>query len=664
MADGLPRAAHQLDPFAFPSETKGRFLMLVVAALAFAATLGSLLMVAISGPSQAGSISEVTGKAMRSWATINPSHLSSADLEIMERDIVPVFRNGLRVQIKRLAFPFMMMLLVVTCAFGLRRIALVRLRRRKAFTLTKVEAPTVVSDLENIAEREGIDCPRLEYNIGLAQGHAFGLCGSEVLVLCGGPDLLEQSWSMSGRAIALHELAHVINRDASDRERASAIWQALVLILVIYFVFLSILGARYATGFWLKTALMLLLVRLIGAGLIRVREYYADWRSMSWGVGATLLRLLMLRDCNADPWEGWGWWWWSWNRWGDRNWWIAAAWASNWIWRYFKYLVGYHPSFAARRRALSDPISLFSIAPDLSVHTGLLLSFLTLGLFPFLFEITVTELDLQGLGYANVLRHLASLPVGLIRDLMAGSAMMLYAMVPIFSGSIVFFGAAYLIARTLGLQVQREAVAQLVTGERLRRGYVRLLMTAALFVLGIEIGFAASPVMPVLPRTFGLWTYVPWWATGMIVLIFAWLSYIYYVSICLLGSYSGRKVPRRRQRYISWTSAAILAMIYWPALLGRLTILSLTMLNGASASATLFGVAAAVIATLMALALVLGAFGFLFLITFLAFRLKPLRYSAKCSFCGMRSDSRIVLGRLCRGCGRCLSPWLFSAVRA
>ena len=201
-----------LDPFAFPSETKGRFLMLIVTALAFGADLGILVYFAIAGNSSLRAFGLRFQSVEQQWRGTNVLTLDSAHLVMAARHEAALARDAMFVVGELLALPAAFLLLLTLVAIVIYRGHGRRFKLQyRTRPLTRAEAPTVVTDLERCAERFGLPLPSLEYSPGLGQGHAFGARGQEVLLLHGTPESLEKSWGESSRVIALHELGHVAN---------------------------------------------------------------------------------------------------------------------------------------------------------------------------------------------------------------------------------------------------------------------------------------------------------------------------------------------------------------------------------------------------------------------------------------------------------------------
>jgi hypothetical protein len=120
------------------------------------------------------------------------------------------------------------------------------------------------------------------------------------------------------------------------------------------------------------------------------------------------------------------------------------------------------------------------------------------------------------------------------------------ALLVILTGAMVFIAAilpllffsGYLIAGTVGLQVQREVVAEIRTGQQGITGFLRLGLFSGLVALGLEIGFLITPI-PIFSPLGSFWGDAASDLVLMIPWIFFWLIgtysiYLVWPSICSL----------------------------------------------------------------------------------------------------------------------------------
>ena len=661
------KAQARLTPFTFPAETEGRFRMLVVAALALSASLGSVWVAGSQSTDFRALLTRYRQEVQR--RNILVYELPPAEVATMADRSLARCKVLLRRQVKRLAPPFLcVLLLAIGSTLYYRAHPRRILRRYRPRPLTREQAPRVVADLERCATRLELALPRLGYvpDFPNPDGHAFGLAGQEILLLHAPLEALEKSWDDGLRVVALHELGHIANRDAGDREKAKAVWLALML-LMLGFAFAASLGWA-PWGSWsllLQGLATLAAVWAIWAGLIRMREFYADWRAASLGAGPELSILLAGEEDDTKVWERWDWWWEAWRRWGDRRWWQMGERLLDLGWRPLGWLARMHPSWAARRRCLKDPGELFRISPDLPFLTGLLLTLALVGLLPALVDLLLAVQTAARYGYANVLRNEAFQPSGVGRDLrIAGAAVTLNLLIPILVIIGLLSAISYLVIRTLGTQVQRQAVASLVNRPASTNwGYARLLPTAALWAAGMEVGFLIAPFSSLTPLAITRWAVLPVWLAGFTGFTWLWLVYVHGMSRFLLGSHLGRQFPRLRQALLTGSSVVLLTVLYWPAALARLTAQASFLLTADRAlsvaeSRRLF-VYGFLGTTTILMVFAVAVYILWVLAALLALWLVLLRRHGRCPHCRRVSHFRINLGRLCEGCKNDLASWVF-----
>ncbi len=653
------RPPFELDPFVLPAETKGRFRMLVAAALVFAWSLSAWF---VHVPNLYTQVSRVEPEVQEALDKLrNGAPITREDVEVVgESASAKRFMRVILSQAARIVLSF-----VFLAAFGLGTWALYSLhpvllrRRHKTHPLT---APNAVEEIRRLAALAGLSSDlRLERKTGgLIDGVAFGRRGREVLAVAGSPQILERPWNDFTRAVALHEMGHVVNDDVRGRELTRAMWVVLPSLVVLAVVVLGVVSLAHGEVRFpvfqptapasegtddsaslvtagLKTAVTFLVIWWIWAGLIRAREHYADYRVATWGFKAPLLLLLGLREAHQRWWQRLRLWkLWS-GRYQDSPWWRQgrSLWES-YGWRR-------HPSKAARIRALREPAALFRVSPDLAFLTGLLLAFLGAQLTPL-----STDLTFLATLFATPLYFLVG-PLALL------------VFVGIALG--VMLAVTWLVTGALGVQVQREAVADLATRPHHEWDYLGLGKTALFLAVGLEVGLFVSP--------FGFFTTArsPLWVAGWLValagLVGIWLLYLRAATRLLLGSQTGPSLPKWSRRWLTGSATVLLTALLWPALAFRLTIevggkdslLSvLTPVNSnpseifayifAMTSLVLFFCGLVLYILLLSLC-VLGA----------AIRLY--RQRAFCTKCGEATAAKLVVGRRCAGCGAALAEWLF-----
>lgn len=654
------RPPFALDPFVFPPETKGRFRMLIAAALAFSWSLSAWFVQVPNPYTYASRIEPEVQEAMDKLRAGAPITREDAET-VMASASAKAFANMLFAQALRIVLA---LFVLAACGVGTWVLydwhpELLR-RRHKTGPLTSAVAADEIRQLAAVA---GLDSDlHLEHKPGgLADGIAFGRRGREVLVLAGNPRILARSWNDFTRAVALHEIGHIVNDDIRSRELSRAMWiivptmTAVAAAVILHgslasgdvrFPVIQPLGAAETrtTGSDLgalaqtvfKTAASFFVLWWIWAGLIRAREHYADYRVSSWGFRQPLLLLLRLPEAHRS--------WWPrllFSRFVPsrlRQWRGLTAWSELWE----KYSWRRHPSKATRVKALQEPIGFFRAGADLAFLTGLLLALIGA-------QLTSLSTDLI------TLTSFLAMPLFFF----IGPFILLIYLGLLLAVTLTITG---LVTGALGVQIQRQTVADLATRPHHEWGYLRLGWTAFFFALGLEGGLLISPLSPFDSVRSPGWSLA--WLLGFTLFIWMWLLYLRAATRLVLGPHTGAEVPRSSLRWITGSSVFLLTALFWPALAFRMTIeiagrdSLLAALTPAYAEPTehfayiflmtslvLFALGVVLYTTIMA-ACVLGA------------ALRLVKLSRACPACGDAIPYKLVIGRRCTGCGQPLAAWL------
>ena len=280
--DVLPASRRRLNPFIFPSDTAVRFGLLILSAVAtalfaynwiyFAVTsrrhelIASLRCALAAGPAAAG-LGDPQAYATRS------KHLQGCLASINHpKGYFMLAGAGATVAVASLLY-----LLV----------PLWKLRRGKLKSITEEDAPGVPDELGRLARDAGLTrVPRFVWNPlrGTPTGVAFGRLGRHYVGLTGGLVRMFYSDLPSFRAIALHELAHLRNRDVDRTYFTVTLWYALFLVAIIPLLVTIVgEGAGVVLPILWRLAALTLLVYLIRNAVLRSRETYADLRADTTG---------------------------------------------------------------------------------------------------------------------------------------------------------------------------------------------------------------------------------------------------------------------------------------------------------------------------------------------------------------------------------------------
>jgi hypothetical protein len=204
--------------------------MLMIAALLVGLNIGFLTVQRAHGSSNTDERNQLDAAINQMMGDRDLRDLSPSEIESFGRKLSSLAWEMFHRQLPRLSISLLFALLFLAAAALVYASHPGRLRRRHGSRpLDEDEAPRVAGYLRRCVAHLGLPPLKLEYRAGYGnEAQTFGLRGKEVLLLHGAPSLLESSWSDTSKAIALHELGHVKNGDAQDREKSKAIWIALL----------------------------------------------------------------------------------------------------------------------------------------------------------------------------------------------------------------------------------------------------------------------------------------------------------------------------------------------------------------------------------------------------------------------------------------------------
>lgn len=632
----------RLNPFSFPSETNVRFALQILAVCMFAVSMSqplSIITRLVFSLSQSVPLDEA----------LEPSELDSPDEGDEEYSFKAEALSGVSEQLGLLAIPAGSIVILFVLATVIYRSHPDRIRRRKKLTpLAHGQYPTIHHRVNDAANLIGISPPptvMLGEGLRSQNGQAFGTGKNRILGLGGGVRLLLVKAPARFRALLLHELAHIANRDIGPTYFSEALWRATIYVVVGPFIVI-ILGLSLFSAIGLLLSgnifglLLLVVANVVGtpviffvlgtplavilltrAGLLRVREFYADWRASQWGAEKPLLEILR----------------------------ASAAKEKN------KRGLRFHPTAGARLRVLKDPTGLFRLTMDLPFVVGILLGFVVTGLYAYLVKISGILLSVLMASVADLVETaLTSSNIFLVQ--LANLAWSAVGMVNNAFFLILVLGLSYLVAGTVGLQIQREGVATMVTSDKNYAWAVRLVGAAVLMTVGLEIGFLIVPP----------YTYSPLGAIigGLVdplllLLVFPWLIVFFLFTLLgllyarfsartVLGLHVGMSPPKWKGRLLTLVQSFALSALYFPLLVARVLILypsdqiyTSTFLKSLIVGPLLYA----------------GIFG----ATWMLMQVWRLVNPARCPSCRKVARPRYVIGQVCKHCGHELASWLFTA---
>jgi Zn-dependent protease with chaperone function len=328
-APAAHRPGARLNPFAFPSDTTFRFLLLIVSVVGVSLFLFNWTYF---------NVADTRREAVEALACLqqNETALRSA------RSPADLARTAEAAQrchsvTNRTRGTFILggvatLLLTATALY----IAAPwwKLRRRRLIPFTAEDDPDVAAELDALSRTSGLEeTPQFVWNPldPVPTGLAFGRVGRRYVALSGGLVTRYYTDRPAFRAVVLHELAHLRNRDVDKTYFTVALWYAFLLVAVLPFL-PTLLDEHWdaAASLGWRLAVLTGFVYFTRNAVLRAREVYADVRaSVNESPPGGLRRVLV--SLAERP-----------RRLRDR-------------------LLGVHPDPAARARALDETGPLFSL---------------------------------------------------------------------------------------------------------------------------------------------------------------------------------------------------------------------------------------------------------------------------------------------------------------
>lgn len=573
---------------AFPFETDALFGLLILAVIMQAVMLGNALMLLFGVGS-----------------------LDSVDPTAQGYELITAFLPTVVVSLT-------ILLIVFSSAFIAYRRHPSNIRSRKKIHPVGEKDNELKGEVHKLARQVNITPPQIEMELsGLkgASGQAFGFGNPFSIRLDGGLRMWLKTKPDMFKAVVLHEFAHIANKDIFRSYYSQSIWRSIGIFIAIPFlivigifpikaVFWGILEGNLlerlaialpvAVRLFIEVGTMLAVTFMIWARLLRSREYYADWQAAAWGAMSGLKRIFQEQ--------------------------IELGKKVNTKFPLFHL----HPSARERFDVLEHPETLYKVSKVFSALVGVLLAYLLSGFFYVGFSLFLVVQEV------------------------VQNYMPRFVWFGVFIAFVVFvfFVVAGLITRTLGVQIQKQAMLDILLGKRGLIEYVKLLIPALLFAGGMEMGFFAAPFGLLSPSSIGTWLIEIFLGFPLLVTI-SWLffSYVRFVSIRVLGNATGEKKPLSKIRLTNLLRNAWLWFLFIPPLFSAKFI---TDSNFELMVPVFLGV-------LLGVAILgLVAVG----ITWGIVNLIINRYPPVCPACGkmIRNHSSLIV--VCEYCGAPLMEWL------
>lgn len=633
-----PAEKRVLNPFAFRSEVDSRFSMLAVAAVSLVINVATVAGFAFAVPS-------------------NPSNLDSPWT-------LPAV----------LGLPILSVLILLWMARRIYRRHPVRLMKQNGLRLLYTEEyEDFYHEIEQLAEEVGV-CPTPDLVVGpkatSLDAQAFGFRNSYWLRLDLGYIALRKRRPDLFRMVVLHELGHIRNNDVGRSYLTQAIWISAQRLLKIGFFALAFYAIRenvreglprggvreLATqlGTFLLTYLVwiggtALVVAIIRASLLRVREIYADWRAVLFGAGQALADHLQRIASREDgPFIG---------------------------------FLSLHPPASVRLAALREPERMFRVSKRFAFSLGLISAFLSVGISNLVLWLPLWLLTRPGqrlLEFGSgifgdqarpTLRVLLS---SIFQPWLVASPnspqleayMAAIERIPqwqvllthfcyVFVLTIPFLPLAWLVSDALVMQVQREAVADIASGRRKFTRYFGLMYPAFLYAIGFQVGVIVAPFEVIYSRGISPISNWTGWLMIAVWLVLVWARFF---ARRLLGTHAEATVPVRAQSFIQRMSLLLFWLFCGPLVLFRLVF---TQVSGVPVLDTFLNnqTAQYLNPTLILLTLAFTVYFTMFFITWIASWLSRNLFLRSCPHCAQPIHMKYVVGRICQHCHQDLAPW-------
>ncbi|MFJ9855788.1 M48 family metallopeptidase [Streptomyces sp. NPDC101150] len=170
-----------------------------------------------------------------------------------------------------------------------------RIRRRRLVAVSVLNSPALEAELNELRQQAGI--ARVTFLMDpldpRVSGLAFGLPRRRYVSLSRGLVHCRSTDPALFRAVVLHELGHVRNKDIDAAYLAVAIWRVFA-VLVLTPAFLLAMASGPSDWIFVggRLVFLALVVLLIRNGVLRSRELHADARVAQWGMSGPLQRAL------------------------------------------------------------------------------------------------------------------------------------------------------------------------------------------------------------------------------------------------------------------------------------------------------------------------------------------------------------------------------------
>jgi Zn-dependent protease with chaperone function len=271
------RAELRLNPFALPSDTTSRFVLLIVAVLTASVFAYNVL--------------SATLPATQTRFLDSQRCVEGAQARSVPDTVEPIDQERLIAQARdacRRPYQHWVAAVILLGVLGLLFVALTlylaipswKIRRRRLVPLEEDDAPELVDSYHELCRQAGLSrAPALLWNPLAPRGGAlaFGRFGRYYVAVSASLVVQHYTNREATMAVLRHELAHVANRDVNKTYLAQSLWYAFVVagLLPLLVVELALAGPSALERLWRVPALVVLVYAARNA-VLRSREYYAD----------------------------------------------------------------------------------------------------------------------------------------------------------------------------------------------------------------------------------------------------------------------------------------------------------------------------------------------------------------------------------------------------
>lgn len=623
---------YRLNPFALPSETNGRFSLLILGALVLTFVLARAVVIGGLNlePAFSADIAEVT--SLQQFQLVTAEYLRYLFVLLCSTTIPIV-------------------LLFVGAGAVYRQHVGRLIWRQKLQPWPTAKDQKFQQAFSDSARSLGLSQTPQIYtpeNSRDMSGQAFGVPPKYAVVLGGRMPLMLRKRPQVFRAIVAHELAHIVNGDIQRTYFTQALW-LLTIIFVLMPLTLSwiiqILGAIFTgftapeTGFVITVSVILSIVTqfiafvlvfsLARSSVLRIREEYADWRAAIAGNEQSLLAIL---EAAPKP---------------NLLTWLTFPW---WL----------HPLNATRIKTLKNVTNLFKLRFDLPIVAGFLLG-MTLVLSE---TLGLTFVYTSAAGWSTASRAAINQFMETSGPIRIGLALVF---IPLIIGSLIapFILTGVIGIRSIGVQLQRHALGRLAMLPEQRKLSLRLPISALLFTISIGAGILLLPFNPLTAPILDfllvisafpavLFQYVAeqiLWVISFTGLMWVWFVLCQLWSRWSLGRHQGEEGPGFKRSALNWVQALTLGLLLLSMLLGQ-SLVSRNIVGFGFQGASTVALVIMIGSLLLSAGLSVGYS--LVLLVGSGFN-QPLT----CKACQTPSKHRVAVGQFCDACGEPLARWLY-----